>query len=31
MHIGDVPFQVGLEIAAVAAVSAFKVLHLGLR
>lgn len=28
MHIGDVPLQVSLEIAAVATVGAFKVLHL---
>ena len=31
MHIGDVPLQVSLEIAAVATVGAFKVLHLDLR
>ena len=31
MHIGDVPLQVSLEIAAVATVGAFKILHLDLR
>ena len=31
MHIGDVSLQVSLEIAAIATVGAFKVLHLDLR